>query len=340
MLLERPLTQVLARKTVKPMPIWLMRQAGRYLPEYREIRAKALNFLDFCYTPELAIEATLQPIRRFDFDAAILFSDILVIPHALGQEVSFSAGEGPLLGELPLRFRSVEEAITHLDPVLQTVHGIRRALPASKNLIGFAGAPWTVLCYMIQGRGHKTFEKALLYCLMHPEQADQLLALLADVTARYLEAQVRAGADVLQLFESWAGAAPSALWPRLLYRPMKRIVDYVHKACPGVPIIGFPKGLGLGLLSYKAETGVDALSLDSGIPHLWARENLHYPLQGGIDPVTLVAGGQALEEAVEGYLKAFMDTPFIMNLAHGILPSTPIAHVEQLVELVRAGGKS
>ncbi|MFN7709520.1 MAG: uroporphyrinogen decarboxylase [Holosporales bacterium] len=334
------LSRVLTGEVVNPKPIWLMRQAGRYLPEYRELRAKASNFLDFCYTPEWAIEVTLQPIRRFDLDAAILFSDILVIPHALGQQVTFSAGEGPLLGPLPDQFRDAEAALSHLRPVLETVRGIRQALPQGKNLIGFAGAPWTVFCYMVQGRGHKTFERALTYSLGEPRAADQLLCTLADVSADYLVAQIQAGADVVQLFESWAGVVPSFLWPRLIYAPTKRLVSRLKAKYPDIPIIGFPKGLGLGLADYRMQTGVDALSLDASIPPEWAREHLKCPLQGGVDPSVLVAGGVALEESLKRYLETFSESPFILNLAHGIVPHTPIAHVERMIELVRAGSIS
>ena len=293
--------RALSGEPVWPPPLWLMRQAGRYLPEYRAMRAQSPSFLDFCYDPKATVEATLQPIRRFGFDAAILFSDILVIPDALGQPVSFETGEGPRL-----------------------------------PLIGFCGAPWTVASYMIAGRGTPDQAPARLFAYRHPPLFGRLVDRLVRASITYLHRQVEAGVDAIQIFDTWAGVLPTGEFDRWCVSPIAAIVAGVKARYPAIPIIVFARGAGPRLVELRDATDADALGLDTAVdPHWAATLPRSTVLQGNLDPLALIAGGAALEEAVTRILAAFRHRPHIFNLGHGILPETPIAHVERLVELVR-----
>ena len=319
-----------------------MRQAGRYLPEYRKTRARARNFLDFCLTPDLAVEATLQPIRRFGLDAAILFSDILVIPHALGQRVWFEDGIGPRLE--PVRDEAALEALSaeglrgRLAPVYETLCRLRTDLPAETALIGFAGAPWTVATYMIEGGSSKDFATAKGWAYGAPETFGRLVDLLVDAIADHLIAQVEAGAEVLQLFDSWAGVWPEPALRRWCLAPVLEIRRRVRAAHPEVPVILFPRGAGLFYETYAAEAGAEGLGLDTTVPLPWARDTLQprVTVQGNLDPILLRTGGTAMETAVRDILDALGGGPFIFNLGHGVVPDTPPEHVAALAEQVRA----
>ena len=335
------LAAVLGQRQERP-PIWIMRQAGRYLPEYRETRSKARNFLDLCYSPDLATEVSLQPLRRFDLDASILFSDILVIPDALGQQVRFEAGEGPILE--PVSTDNIgtlrpERALEHLAPVLETVRRLRAALEPAKALIGFCGSPWTVATYMIGGRGSPDQAAARLFALRHPDAFAALLDMLVATSIDYLVAQFEAGADVVQLFESWALNLDDASFTSHVIGPNRRIVDGVRRRIPGAPIIGFPRGAAGNLARYAKETGVNALGLDYATPLDFAARHLpaDLPVQGNLDPLRLVAGDRQLDERIDAIIAAFADRPHIFNLGHGIVPETPIDHVARLVERVKLG---
>jgi uroporphyrinogen decarboxylase len=336
------LATVLGERQERP-PIWIMRQAGRYLPEYRETRTAAKNFLQLCYTPDLATEVTLQPLRRFDLDAAILFSDILVIPDALGQEVRFEVGEGPQLdpvsAESIIRLGKEKDPLSHLAPVLETVRRLRATLAPEKTLIGFCGAPWTVATYMIGGRGSTDQAAARLFALRHPEAFAALLDILVTTSIDYLVAQLEAGADVVQLFESWALNLDDDAFTSHVTAPTRRIVDGVRARVPNAPIIGFPRGAAGNLARYAAETGVNALGLDYATPLDFARKHLpaDLPVQGNLDPLRLVAGGEQLDRRVDDIIAAFADRPHIFNLGHGIVPETPIDHVARLVDRVKRG---
>ncbi len=332
--------QSLKGKATKRMPVWLMRQAGRYLPEYRALRVKAKNFLSFCYTPELAIEATLQPIKRFGFDAAILFSDILVIPDALGVGVRFVENEGPVLEPVePSKLPRYEPSAIrgHLQPVFETVRGVRAALPSDTALIGFAGAPWTVATYMIEGRGGTDHEKSRAFAAGDPEAFKALMEVIEAATIDYLLAQVEAGVDALQLFDSWAMAAPAPLRRAAIFEPTSRIVRAVKAKAPHIPIIGFARGIGLDLERYIAATGVDAAGLDQATDIGLARKALgrSITLQGNLDPVLLADAPEAAMASARAIMAASSGAPHIFNLGHGILPRTPIAHVERLLAVVR-----
>src|SRR5262245_55888539 len=318
-----------------------MRQAGRYLPEYRATREKAGGFLDLVFNPELAAEVTLQPIRRFGFDAAILFSDILLVPHALGKAVSFAAGEGPLLE--PVRDRTDFERLTsHIDhdallPVYETIRRVKTALPPAVALLGFCGAPWTVATYMIAGRGTPDQAPARMFAYRDAAAFDVLIDVLIEASASYLVLQFQAGVDAVQIFDTWAGVLPPEQFARWCIAPTKRIVTMVRLQVPNAKIIGFPRGAGSLLPRYVAETGVDAVGLDWMIHRAFARERVQslVPVQGNLDPLVLLAGGVALDRAVDAITAAFADGPFVFNLGHGILPETPIAHVEQMLKRVR-----
>ena len=341
-----PMLAPFAGKTEGSPPIWLMRQAGRYLPEYRAIRAKAGGFLDLCYDPDLATEVTLQPIRRYAFDAAILFSDILVVPHALGQKVWFAEGEGPRLepittaGELGLL--DPAHLHDHLAPVYQAVKQIRAALPATTALIGFCGAPWTVATYMVAGRGSPDQQAARRWAYRDPEGFAQLIDLLAAVSAAYLRRQIECGANIVQIFDSWAGILPDDEFERWCVGPTARIVAEIRGSHPTVPIIGFPRGAGMNSVRYAAETGVDALGCDTAQPLVALREELSRAglapvLQGNLDPLLLVEGGPRMRERVARITTSMAGHPFVFNLGHGIVPETPPEHVAELVRLVREG---
>ena len=324
-------------------PIWLMRQAGRYLPEYREIRASAATFLDFCYTPKLAVEATLQPIRRFGFDAAILFSDILVVPDALGQSVSFESGEGPRLRPIEtgadLAALRGELDLKRLEPVFEAVARVRAGLPDEVALIGFCGAPWTVASYMIAGHGTPDQAPARLFAYRHRALFAELIARLIDVSADYLVRQLRAGAQAVQIFDSWAGVLPPNEFERWCAAPLEALVAKVRAAEPGAAIIAFPRGAATQLDKFAGIEGLSAIGLDTAVEPRAAAAALpgRLALQGNLDPLALVAGGASLDEGVDRVLDGFAGRPHIFNLGHGILPHTPIAHVERLMKRVRGG---
>lgn len=335
------LLAVFENKPQIPCPIWLMRQAGRYLPEYRRLRESAGSFWSMCMTPKLSVEVTLQPIRRFDFDAAIIFSDILVIPFALGMDVRFEDGVGPVIKPLG-NVSSLDCNETawgeKLTPVYSALKMIRAELTSSKALIGFAGAPWTLAAYMVEGRGTKDQGDARLYAYRNHEEFERLLDILGDAVAAHLIRQLEAGADVVQIFDSWAGGLPQEAFENWVVKPTKRVVDTVRRVFPGAPIIGFPRqATQLGLERYVLETGVDAISIDTATSMEWAAEKFGGQLvvQGNLDPLVLIAGGDVLDRAIDGILKATSGIPFIFNLGHGILPSTPIENVARLIARIR-----
>lgn len=335
----KPLLRVLAGERLDPPPVWLMRQAGRYLGEYREVRARAGSFLHLCYTPDLAAEVTLQPIRRFGFDAAILFSDILVVPHALGQTLWFAEGEGPRLA--PRMAETALEALTpapeRLEPVLETVRQVKAALPPEVTFIGFAGAPWTVATYMVEGRGSRDQATARSMAYQEPERFGQLIDAIVDQTISYLLGQIAAGVEVVQIFDSWSGTLSPEQFRAWVIAPTRRIVDAIREKHPGFPVIGFPKGAGAKLVEYARETGVSAVGLDETVDPAWANAALPegLPVQGNLDPLALRAGGAALDRAVDAIREALDGRPHIFNLGHGILPDVPVAHVEQLLSRLR-----
>ncbi|MCE9524376.1 MAG: uroporphyrinogen decarboxylase [Alphaproteobacteria bacterium] len=338
---DKPILNALRGQITERKPIWLMRQAGRYLPEYREIRTKATDFLNLCLTPALASEITLQPIRRFGFDAAIVFADILVIPHALGQKVWFAEGEGPRLEPLtPDRIVGLKPDLmrSKLAPIFETLDRVKGALPAATTLIGFAGAPWTVATYMIAGRGSDDSAAAKLFAFRNQEAFAQLLEILIETTADYLIAQIQAGAEVVQIFESWAGTIPVGQLEDFSLQPIREIVRRVRKQTPSVPVIVFPRGAGVNYVRYARETGATALSIDQQTPMAFASEAFpsNVVLQGNLDPLALIAGGRALTQAVTDIKKQTQGRAHIFNLGHGIRPETPIEHVEKLLDLIRS----
>lgn len=336
---EKPLLDVLSgRRTARP-PIWIMRQAGRYLPEYRELRTRAKNFLDFCYRPELATEATLQPIRRYGFDGSILFSDILVVPDALGQKVTFAEGEGPRLEPLNGSLSALKDEIDldKLSPVFETIDRVRSALPASTTFLGFCGAPWTVASYMIAGKGTPELAPSRLAAYRDPEFMQRLIDLLVESSIRYLLRQFEAGVDAVQIFESFAGALTSDGFRRWSIEPVSRIIAGVRAVRPDAKIIFFARNSGSGHVVAARDTGADAVGLDWSVDEEWARDNVQSirPVQGHLDPLLLVAGGEALDRRVDRIIDVFSAGPHIFNLGHGIVPETPPEHVERLVRRVR-----
>jgi len=320
--------------------MWMMRQAGRYLPEYRQLRQAKGSFLELVYDPEAAAEITLQPLNRFpELDAAILFSDILIIPFAIGQNLTFITGEGPRLTP-PLVSASLDDLtpfLTRLEPIYETVEKVSRSLPADKALIGFSGSPWTVATYMVAGQGSRDQSEARNFAYSDPVRFGEIIARIEHVTLDYLSRQIEAGAEAVQLFDSWAGSLSPAQFEQWVIAPTARIVSTLHERHPGVPVIGFPKGAGGKLAAYARETGVTALGLDETVDPLWAARELpgDLPVQGNLDPLALAAGGEALVQATARILDAFADRPHIFNLGHGILQETPIEHVEQLVRQVK-----
>lgn len=338
---KKPFLAALAGETVSPPPMWLMRQAGRYLPEYRAVRAEQPDFIAFCLNPEAAAEVTLQPIRRFGFDAAIVFADILLIPYGLGQKVWFEKGEGPKLDPITLDGLdqlSIERARDVLQPVSETLRLVKAGLPDSCALIGFAGSPWTVATYMIEGGGSKDRFGARALAWSDPERFDALMDLLADATAGYLIDQAGAGADALKLFDSWADSLPDPLFDRVVIRPTKRIVDTLRAAGISQPVIGFPRGAGPQAVRYAEQTGVTALAVDHGMDTGWASQALPktLPVQGQLDPAVLRAGGEQLDQEVDRLLSAWGGRPYVFNLGHGIHLETPAENVTRLVDRVRA----
>lgn len=338
---EKTLLRVLRGEVLESPPLWLMRQAGRYLPEYREVRGGVSGFLELCYTPEKAVEVTLQPIRRFGFDAAILFADILLLPHALGQGLTFEEGEGPKLDAIRdmsgVAGLNLERIDQHLGPVYETVKRLRRELSGETALIGFAGAPWTVATYMVEGGTSRDFVNVKKWAFARPDDFDSLIDLLVRGTVHYLAGQIRAGAEVIQLFDTWAGVLPEEEFRRFVIAPTKRIVESVKSMAPDVPVIGFPRGAGALLEAYVKETGVDAVGLDSSVSLTWAAATLQpvCTVQGNLDPVLLLSGGKPMQQAAHRILDALAGGPFIFNLGHGILPMTPPEHVADLFRCVR-----
>lgn len=329
--------RVLGGTCETPPPVWLMRQAGRYLPEYRALRDRTPNFLDMCFTPTLATEATLQPVRRFQFDAAILFSDILVVPLALGQPVTFEAGDGPRLDTEALKH--LREHIDHarLEPIYETIGYVKQELPSDVTLLGFCGAPWTVATYMVAGRGTPDQAPARTLAYEDPPTFNILIDRLVEASTQYLVRQFRAGVDAVQIFDTWAGTLPPAEFARWCVEPVARIVNGVRSAIPGAPVIGFPRGAGTSLPTYVSQTGVTAVGLDWMIDPAFACAHVSTgtALQGNLDPFVLRAGGAALDAAVDAVMVAFAGRPFIFNLGHGILPDTPIPHVERMLARLR-----
>jgi uroporphyrinogen decarboxylase len=340
---RKPMLRALAGEVMTRPPIWLMRQAGRYLPEYRAVRKNVADFLELCFSPELAIEVTLQPIRRYGFDAAILFCDILVVPYGLGQKVAFREGEGPVLE--PVRnvadLASLDPAPVRerLAPVYQAVRGIAAALPLAVALIGFAGSPWTVATYMVEGGTSRDFQTIRLWAYGDPEGFSRLIDLLVTATVEHLSAQIDAGVEIVQLFDTWAGILPEAAFRRFVIEPTRRIVAALSLRHPGVPIIGFPRGAGCLAEAYATETGVTAIGLDATMPLGVARDRLQRlrPVQGNLDPLLLVVGGAAMAAQARAILAALSGGPFVFNLGHGIVPQTPPDHVQRLVDIVRHG---
>lgn len=336
---DKPLLAVLKGERRDPPPMWLMRQAGRYLPEYRALRADKGGFLELVYDPAAAAEITLQPLRRFDFDGAILFSDILIVPYAMGQKLWFEAGEGPRLAPrlAEARLRDLKPEIERLNPIYETVRLVKAQLEPSTTFLGFAGSPWTVATYMINGQGSREQAEARMLGYSDPAKMDALLDMIARVTVDYLSGQIEAGVDAVQLFDSWAGSLSPRQFERFVVARNAWIVSELRKRHPDTPIIGFPKGAGGKLGAYARETGVDAIGLDETVDPFWANRELPQgmPVQGNLDPLALLTGGEALSDAVSRILDALGHRPHIFNLGHGIIKETPIDHVEQLVALVK-----
>ncbi|HVX91862.1 MAG TPA: uroporphyrinogen decarboxylase [Xanthobacteraceae bacterium] len=339
--LGKPVLDVLKGIRQARPPVWMMRQAGRYLPEYRELRSRAGSFLELCFTPKLAAEVTLQPVRRFGFDAAILFSDILVVPHALGQTVAFEAGEGPRLSPPldPAAIARLRETLDlgRLEPVFDTIGLVRESLPDGVTLLGFCGAPWTVATYMVAGEGTPDQGPARLLAYRDPAAFAALIDRLVEASVGYLTGQFAAGADAVQIFDTWAGVLSPEEFERWCIEPTRRVIEGVRAQRADARIIAFPRGAGTGLLRYVERVPADAIGLDWTIDRVLARDRVQSrrAVQGNLDPLVLLAGGEALDRAVEAVLEAFAAGPFIFNLGHGILPETPLAHVERMLARVR-----
>ncbi len=337
----KKLLSVLAGHPAETPPAWLMRQAGRYLPEYRETRAKAGSFLDLCYTPELAEEVTLQPIHRYGFDAAILFADILLIPHALGRDLTFVQGEGPRMTPMTSRedmasLKPLDEIDETLSPVYETVARLSKSLPAETALIGFAGAPWTVASYMVAGQGTPDQGPARRMMYADPDAFGELIGLLTDATIHYLSRQIEAGAEAVKVFDSWAGSLPPEMFAAHSVAPMKRIVETLRSRHPDIPVIGFPRGAGALYPGFARETGVQAVALDAQVPLQWARDAMpDVALQGNLDPMLMVVGGEALTGTAKRMVEVMHGHPYIFNLGHGITPDADPANVDRLLEAIR-----
>jgi len=335
----KPLLATLKGAKLERPPLWLMRQAGRYLPEYRALRAEKGGFLELVNDSAAAADVTLQPIRRFGFDGAILFSDILVIPHALGQDLWFEAGEGPRLAPklVDATLKSLTEAPQRLLPVIETVRQVAQALPPQTTFLGFAGSPWTVATYMVAGQGSREQAETRRFAYRDPAAFKEIINAIADATVTYLIDQIDAGVEAVQLFDSWSGSLSPAQFERWVIAPTVRIITKLKAACPDAVVIGFPKGAGGKLPTYAREVGADAIGLDETVDPIWAHANLPegLPVQGNLDPLALIAGGVELTDAIDHIIDALAERPHVFNLGHGILPDTPIAHVEQLVAHVR-----
>jgi uroporphyrinogen decarboxylase len=340
--LSKPILDVLAGQIRKPPPVWLMRQAGRYLPEYQAIRAKSDDFLKLCLSPQLAAEITLQPIRRFGFDAAILFSDILLVPHALGQRVWFAEGEGPRLE--PVGSRSAIEALRGedgdlLQPVYETIALVKQNLPSRVALLGFCGGPWTVATYMVAGRGSPDQAAARLFAYADPEGFALLIDMLVERSADHLVRQFAAGVDAVQIFDTWAGTLPADEFERWCVGPTRKLVERLRTEVAAAKVIGFPRGIGSKLSHFIEHVAVDAVSLDWTADLEFAEQHIpdSIAVQGNLDPVVLLAGGEALDRSIDRIMAAFSARPFIFNLGHGVLPQTPLAHVERMLARIRNG---
>lgn len=336
----KPLVRALAREATERPPWWLMRQAGRYLPEYRAVRSRARDFVELCLTPRLAAELTLQPVRRFGMDGAILFSDILMIPHALGQKLAYHEGEGPVLepieDHIGITRLDPSRATHHLAPVFEAVDRVAAVLGPETALIGFAGSPWTVASYMVEGGTSRDFRKVRGWSYRDPAGFGVLIDLLSEITIEFLAGQIEAGAEVVQLFDSWAGVLPEVPFTRWVIEPTRRIVAALKQRCPGHPVIGFPRAAGLLYEQYLKETGVDGISLDTTVPASYARDWLQpsATVQGNLDPVLLMCGGAILEGVVRALLRTLGAAPFVFNLGHGVLPETPPENVAALAQLL------
>ncbi len=343
---RKPLLAALAGERRPRPPVWLMRQAGRYLPEYRAVRGTVSSFLELCYTPELAVEVTLQPIRRYGFDAAILFSDILVVPDALGADVRFVEGEGPQLTPLrsaaDLARLSLERLHAHLEPVYETLRRLAAALPPEVTLIGFAGAPWTLAAYMVEGSGSKEFFAARRLARQEPALFARLIDLLTEAVTRYLDAQIAAGAEAIQLFDSWAGVLPPSELSRLCIEPTRLIVEELRAGNRGLPVIAFPRGIGASYAAFARAVPVQGISLDTTVPVAWAAAELRRDpalcLQGNLDPAALLADEATLVAEAERIVRGYGDRPFIFNLGHGVSLETPPERVARLVGYLKSLG--
>lgn len=335
------LIQTLKGNKTSHVPVWFMRQAGRYLPEYKKVRSNFKQFLDFCYTPEAACEVTLQPITRFGFDAAILFSDILVVPHALGQKVWFEEGEGPKLEALTRKedidALHMEKMKEHLSPVYEAIRLIRQHLPKEKPLIGFSGSPWTLACYMLEGKGSKDYATARQFAYAHPQEMQRLMDILCDAIVHYAQQQISAGVQVFQLFDSWAGVLSPCEFEHWVIRPTQKITQKIKENHPTVPVIGFARGAGMKLADYAKHTNVDALGVDTSMPleQVLAHHANGKVTQGNLDPIALAADKQEAIRQTKAILETTRHAPHIFNLGHGIIPSTPIEHVQAVIDTVR-----
>lgn len=336
----KPLLRAFAGETLPRPPWWLMRQAGRYLPEYRQVRAKARDFVELCLTPILATELTLQPVRRFGMDGAILFSDILMLPHALGQKLAFQEGEGPVLDPIAdstgLAGLDLSRVIPVLEPVLETVRRVASAVGPETAVIGFAGSPWTVATYMVEGGGSRDFRRVKSWAYRDPNGFDGLIELLTEGTITYLTGQIEAGAELIQLFDTWSGILPEAAFMRWVIEPTKRIVSALRDRFTDRPIIGFPRGAGTLYDCYLRETGVSGIAIDTAVSLGYARDHLqpHGTVQGNLDPVLLIAGGAALETSVRKLRETLGGGPYVFNLGHGVLPQTPPENVDAIAGLL------
>ncbi len=338
---EKALIRTLKKNTGGSPPFWFMRQAGRYLPEYKKLRAEAKDFLDFCYTPDMAVEATLQPIRRFGMSASIIFSDILVLPHALGMKVWFETGHGPKLTALKnkadVESLSLKNIGEFLAPVYEAITKTRQALPSATALIGFCGAPWTLACYAIEGGSSRDYQSVRATALRDPEFFESLLMLLTQAVIEHADMQIKAGAEAIQLFDSWAGVLTAEEFARYVLAPSKLIIEELRKRHPHIPLIAFPRGAGIGYISMAKATGVDAVSVDAGLPAWWLERYLQPEcvVQGNLDNVLLAEDKNAMLAQAKHILQTLGKKPFVFNLGHGVLPHTPVENVQALSDLIR-----
>ena len=337
--MQKLMLEILDGRKTNRVPFWFMRQAGRYLPEYRELRKDAGSFLDLCYNPKQACEVTIQPIRRFDMDAAILFSDILVIPHALGQELDFVPGIGPKLNPIKNEADFAKLDLNNISKILnsiyETIDLVKPELPNHTSFIGFAGAPWTVACYMVEGSGSKTFENVKKMAYLNEDLFQKIIDLLVESTSQYLIKQLETGVDLVQIFDSWAGLLSEAQFRKWSIEPTRQIVEKVREIYPDAKIIGFPKGANLLVPEYIEKTGVNAVGIDTTMPIGWAKQNINVPVQGNLDNVLLLAGGDKMLDGAKYILDNFRDTPFVFNLGHGVIKETNPDNMAKLCDFIR-----